>query len=110
MASLPGLRREDAPAAAAADGIAGISAVLPQMQARERDQREKFSDRNRLSARRKDAVLTTECRGQRCVFLASETTGYAGGGIPQKSFSFKHRAKRVENNNQTNSYALDKNG
>ena len=58
MASLPGLRREDAPAAAAADGIAGVSAVLPQMQARERDQRKKFSDRNRLSARRKDAVLT----------------------------------------------------
>ena len=38
------------------------------MQARERDQRKKFSDRNRLSARRKDAVLTTECRGQHCVF------------------------------------------
>ena len=38
------------------------------LQARERDQRKKFSDRNRLSARRKDAVLTTEGRGQRCVF------------------------------------------
>ena len=75
MASLPGLRREDAPAAAAADGIAGVSAVLPQMQAQERDQRKKFSDRNRLSARRKDAVLTTECRGQHCVFLTPEKGG-----------------------------------
>ena len=27
--------------------------------------------------------------------LIRETTGYAGGGIPQKSFSFKHRAKRA---------------
>ena len=27
----------------------------------------------------------------------------------KKSFSFKHRAKRVENNNPKNSYALDKN-
>ena len=27
-----------------------------------------FSDRNRLSAKRKDAVLATEGRGQRCVF------------------------------------------
>lgn len=27
--------------------------------------------------------------------LISETTGSAGGGVPQKSFSFKHRAKRV---------------
>ena len=30
-------------------------------------------------------------------FLIRETTGYAGGGTPQKSFSFKHRAKRVTN-------------
>ena len=75
MAPLPGLRREDAPAAAAADGIAGVSAVLSQMQARERDQRKKFSDRNRLSARRKDAVLTTEGRGQHCVFLTPEKGG-----------------------------------
>ncbi len=29
--------------------------------------------------------------------MISETTGYAGGGIPQKSFSFKYRAKRVIN-------------
>ena len=29
--------------------------------------------------------------------LVRETTGYAGGGAPQKSFSFKHRAKRVAN-------------
>ena len=79
MASLPGLRREDAPAAAAADGIAGVSALLPQMQVRERDQRKKFSDRNRLSARRKDAVLTTEGRGQHCVFCIKKTTGNAGG-------------------------------
>lgn len=26
-----------------------------------------------------------------------ETTGSAGGGAPQKSFSFKHRAKRATN-------------
>ena len=50
-------------------------ALLPQMQARERDQRKKFSDRNRLSARRKDAVLTTEGRGQHCVFLMPEKGG-----------------------------------
>ena len=30
-----------------------------------------------------------------CVSLIRETTGYAGGGTPQKSFSFKHRAKRA---------------
>ena len=53
----------------------GVSALLPQMQARERDQRKKFSDRNRLSARRKDAMLTTEGRGQRCVFLTPEKGG-----------------------------------
>lgn len=47
----------------------------PQMQARERDQCKKFSDRNRLSARRKDTVLTTEGRGQRCVFLTPEKGG-----------------------------------
>jgi len=27
--------------------------------------------------------------------LIRETTGYAGGGTPLKSFSFKHRAKRA---------------
>ena len=27
--------------------------------------------------------------------LIRDTTGYAGGGTPQKSFSFKHRAKRA---------------
>ena len=37
--------------------------------------RKKFSDRNRLSARRKDAVLTTEGRGQHCVFLTPEKGG-----------------------------------
>ena len=29
--------------------------------------------------------------------LSRETTGSAGGGTPQKSFSFKHRAKRAAN-------------
>ena len=29
------------------------------------------------------------------VLLVRETTGYAGGGTSQKSFSFKHRAKRA---------------
>ena len=29
------------------------------------------------------------------LLLVRETTGYAGGGAPQKSFSFKHRAKRA---------------
>ena len=29
--------------------------------------------------------------------LVTETTGSAGGGAPQKSFSFKHRAKRAAN-------------
>ena len=32
------------------------------------------------------------------MFLIRETTGYAGGGAPKKSFSFKQRAKRVTNN------------
>jgi len=31
--------------------------------------------------------------------LVTETTGSAGGGAPQKSFSFKHRAKRAANSN-----------
>ena len=31
----------------------------------------------------------------RLFLLIRETTGYAGGGTPQKSFSFKHRAKRA---------------
>ena len=29
--------------------------------------------------------------------LIRETTGYAGGGATQKSFSFKYRAKRATN-------------
>ena len=44
------------------------------------------------------------------VLWNTETTGYVGGRYPEKSFNFKHRAKRVENNNPENLYALDENG
>ena len=33
--------------------------------------------------------------------LSRETTGSAGGGAPQKSFSFKRRAKRATNSKLT---------
>ena len=32
---------------------------------------------------------------KQALLLIMETTGYAGGGALQKSFSFKHRAKRA---------------
>lgn len=48
--------------------------------------------------------LTNTTFSEGIVLLTSETTGYAGGGIPKKSFSFKHRAKRVGSNNLANLY------
>ena len=41
---MPDVRGEDAPAPAAADGAAGFSAVLPEMQAGAPDQRAEFSN------------------------------------------------------------------
>ena len=43
------------------------------------------------------------------LLLDSGITSYIGGGILRKSFSLKHRAKEVGNNNPENSYALTKN-
>ena len=36
--------------------------------------------------------------------FASETTGSAGGGVPQKSFSFKHRAQRANREESSDSF------
>jgi len=36
--------------------------------------------------------------------FASETAGSAGGGIPQKSFSFKHRAQRANREESSDSF------
>lgn len=58
MASVPHLRRKNAAAAVGADGITGSSALLPQMQTRKHYQRKQFSNRKRISARHKGAVLT----------------------------------------------------
>ena len=58
MDTLPDLQWENANKGVCRHGLIELPSLLPQMQARERDQRKKFSDRNRLSARRKDAVLT----------------------------------------------------
>ena len=58
MASVPHLRRKNVAAAVGADGITGSSALLPQMQTRKHYQRKQFSNRKRISARHKGAVLT----------------------------------------------------
>lgn len=58
LGPVPGLRRKNAAAAAAADNLAGVPALLPEMPPGEHHQRKKFSNRRSQSARRKDAVLT----------------------------------------------------
>ncbi len=58
MDPMPDLRRKNAAAAAQADGTAGLSPILPQVQAGVHYQRAEFSNRDNRSAGRKDAVLT----------------------------------------------------
>ena len=69
MDPLPGLRRENAAAAPAKNGAAGLSLVLPEVQTGEHHLCAEFSNRNHKSARRKDAVLTAISVVMHCIFF-----------------------------------------
>ena len=53
--------------------------------------------RSRLSPPTRESEKRLETSVSSLFLLSRETTGSAGGGAPQKSFSFKRRAKRAAN-------------
>ena len=73
MDPLSGLRSKNAAAAPAKDGTAGLSLVLPKVQAGEHHLCAEFSNRDHKSARRKDAVLTANSVVMHCVFLGGKS-------------------------------------
>ena len=69
MGALSGLRRKNAAAAAAKNGAAGLSTLLPKVQTGEHHKCAEFSNRDLKSARRQDAVLTAISAVSHCVFF-----------------------------------------